>query len=904
MAQKGQTPEVDLLPDSTIADPAGKGPWLQNVLHRSGDIDVRMGFGQVAQFDTTLSVSTPFTGAMLGAQLITTDFGHEQCVIVQRAVVFTGGTRTGVESYQVGAFVPVYLVHIYDLTTDTIWEEYLYPQTSSQNIDNDERSALFETVYDDQHEAYLRADDDDAFWFEEVSDVLYMGSAQAGVWAYVPAIFPVRHEHAQLDSAYRKDWHHEGKAESAVVVQVSPADGLFVDAFEYLTASEFPKPTAAARMDNRLVYASGRLLYFTDPDRMSSIVADNFLEVPCGSDITALQEFDGAVFVFTASETWKYQPPRRGLVVSGGPLTQLSAHVGCSGPQAVTRGPGAVYIIDQNGCYGTSGGEPAPLQAEVLDTFWTDHITNPWTSYYQQTGYTDLTGVQPRTSYRFTPRMAHATWDHRRHQLYLTFPEQALTLVNKGETWAVWTYESQANEANAVAMAQIQLPYLLMGRKHLYCLGSPETAAITDAGGGGAQSNTSWYLMRYGRGGGLDRSITYVQEDQRAFMGAWHMINDAGAASQDGNTAVYIGQPIPIPVGFNYPGTDTGIADSYYLPVELVIGTGATASPDVIKIRFEFDVSEWTPIFKDGVSAEVDYLIPPERLASEGGYSPGSPIASSEVRCHTTGGTASRTGTEIRIMWDGNDAQHTGPHAPAMNLNLHHRNRLIWIPFEFTGTAGSDHLTMGLNALQAYVELTSTYTLNGLVYAWQEATHMNERHLADDTAQAVDYALASRQFGLTDGVLVRARTAYLKLRSKGSATTQVEGSAVHGLLNVLFGSDFKGWSEQIVDHDGNLSRVADKSSIRSRVFNASSVMIEKVFEAATLLWGTDDTAGTGNCLVSDPAVDTIAVSSSVKGEHVRLMVFGHIRNRAEKLSFVGRSKLKLLVKNARRRTGR
>ena len=906
------------MPTGMTPDLHGDGPYVQNVYRRADAWLVRQGFGQVAQWDTTFAFGSITEPKHLGSAVMRTDFGHEQIVTVISATIFTGGLYQGGDARKVGQYVRTYIASIYDVTTDRTWEELLHPRTSDLNERNDKRAALYETDVDNDVQRYLQADDR-GFFFVELSDVMYFGSPRAGLWAYIPSTFDGWEPRTQqVNSVDATDWRFKGYGESASIVRVSASPGLFPDAFAYLTDTEFPRPRAAAAIFGRLAIADRRTVYFSDIRRPSSIIADNFLTIPSENDIEAVSEINGVLVISTTSETFVYAPPPGGQVVTGGRLTKVSEDVGAVGPTAAINGGGALWWADRNGIFATTTGVDMRRVSEGFEVLFAEYITNPLTQFYAASGFSNLTDTQPRIEHRFDPERLTMTWDHVRAQLIVTMPTQALSLVFKDGAWSVWNYESVIGPGNLAAVeTQTNLPgaWLIMGQDDLYMVSVFDTPTLTDdtkISGTGASSGEvfsvpSYAVMRYGHGGGMDRSIESTVEDRRRFAGKWYSF-DATMSAQVGRNTVYIGEPIPVPVGYEYPtNTAAATADHFLLPIE-VVPVDTTNGPIDIAIIFDFDSTHWSPIMRSTTTPEIDFILPPERLESSPGYAPGAPVGgTAEVQLYNKAtGAASVTGNQVRIRWDGGQAGYAGsPYAPQMNLTPDQRNRLIWIPFRYTGAAADDVLQMGILGITADL----TYAADPAdpveceLIAWQQALHVAERHTADDVAQAVDWLIKTDQVGLKEGQQVKARTAYLKVRGQGEATTQNPGVAVHGLLNALFGSDFKGWASQIVDYGGDLERAAKVPALRSRLKNSAGAMVQLTFNSASTTYGNTAAAATGNVLIADRALDTVAISESVKGEHVAVMIFGHIRNRAEALE-VGDFRLSLVPAGGRRRRGR
>ena len=921
MADEGAT-EIDFLPPGMGVDTLGKGPYLQNLERRGDAWHVRRGFGQVAQFDTTFAFDNVTVERHLGSAYMKTDFGHEQVISAFRVSTFSGSLFMGSDARDTGQYLAAYLITIHDLTTHETWEEMLHPRTAGQIADVERRHGLYETSRDESFEDYTTGDEK-PFFFRELADTLYFGSRRAGLWAYFPATFRGTRTQ-QVNGHDRRDWLFRGPCESSLLVQATPANGIFSDGYAYLGTANFPKADAVVPFLNRLAFLDGRVVYFSDPGRPTSIISLNFVQIPSENDLTAAQEIGGNLLLFTESETFLYQPST-GVLLSGGRLTKAPDHVGCANPNAVTSGGGLVAWVDARSAYVTSNGldikDIGQSEDEVgMREFWRSAVSNPLTAYYQQAGFTNLASDQPRIQHAYRPEGAHVVYDDIRDAFIFGFPEIAFALTFARGRWTVWNFESVAAAANTVrALRNIRSPWFLMGENDLFVVGSSENAAITDAstmggtpgGSAGGENVTvgSWYLLRYGRGGGLDRSISYDVEDVRRISGKVYSF-DAVMSAAGAQSAFYVGEWIKVPTGWTFPnGATPATARTYLLPVDVVPGQTLTNLPDRLTLIVRFDNLLWVPFLRTG-TAEVDFLLPSERLESAPGYSPGAPvIGSSEVQVYNSGtGLVSATGNELRLRWNGGVAGYVAasPYQPNINLNLRQRNPLIYLPFRYIGSTAMDAMSLGLRGVTATIERVAgagPYTANAEVLAWQQA-QFNNRHSTDAVAQPVDWIIKSDQIGLRGKLQLLLRTIYLKLRSHGSATTVVPtGGSVFGLLNVLIGSDWKGWTSQIVDYEGNLDDVANVQTIRSRLRNAAAAMVTRAFEGGNARWGDPTVSTRGNYLVDDEQVDTVAVSDVVKGEHVEVMLFGHVRNTAEALAFDS-AKAVVRPTSGRRRRGR
>jgi len=104
-----------------------------------------------------------------------------------------------------------------------------------------------------------------------------------------------------------------------------------------------------------------------------------------------------------------------------------------------------------------------------------------------------------------------------------------------------------------------------------------------------------------------------------------------------------------------------------------------------------------------------------------------------------------------------------------------------------------------------------------------------------------------------------------------------------------------------VDYGGDISKQGNLETLRTRILRAiTGAIARKVFNDDEIRWAT---MSHGNYLIDDDEVDTIAVSDSVKGESVSWMLFGHLRNKAERFA-IQALKVPLRVVGGRRRMGR
>ena len=446
MAVRGQ--EVEVLGPGIESDSEVKGSFALNMLWRRNGWEVRKGFGQVAEMDTTLGAIDPNQSSRkwgyrnhLGSYLMKTDFGHDQVISVFSTDAYTGSTRgSGTtasfeNALQVSQFLNVYMVSIYDLTTDDWWEEAVYAHTASFSQADDSYAEMprwkghYQTAWDmggapgsttaiggggpvaegnkvglSSHQRWLLSEhDEDTCFFAEINDQLFFGNQDMGLMLYSPAIFrgwrkgpnaiSRRGRSAQVDSSFDRRWKPP-YSESSLVRQAVASNGAFTSAYLYLNKTEFPKPDGAAVLMSRLVLFQGKSLYFSDVGRPTSVVAENVLFVPSEKNITAIEEHLGNLLIWTEDETWLFRPSNE-FVITTGRLTKLADGLGCLSPGAIAKAQGAVFWMDKRGSYTMGGNLSIQKTSEPIEPFFTGSMPNPITSYYTANGHATAAGAQP-----------------------------------------------------------------------------------------------------------------------------------------------------------------------------------------------------------------------------------------------------------------------------------------------------------------------------------------------------------------------------------------------------------------------------------------------------------------------------------------------------------------------------
>jgi len=963
--------EVEVLGQGTDQSQSRKGSYVLNMFRDAGAWEVRAGFGQLAQFDSTLRMNVPGIyddswltdppygyKKHLGSYLMVTDFGHEQIVSVFTATVHTAdwNGRPAVGSNT--QFIDLYVVSIYDVTTDERVEEPVYSQTSSMSEDvlpmidwhgnyatcrrgrgistldpNWSPAANYTSTMDDEFQTFIHASDPEPVFFAEMGDILFFGNKDTGLLAYLPCIFSrdlsntrIWHRDKQVNGAHHLRDNKQPYEESSFLVKAVGTEGVFPDAFVYLGRHELPATHLAAVVLGRLSYVVDRTVYFSDVGFPTSIVADNYIQVPSQKPITAITELNGNLYLFTESETFHYNPPAQ-FLASGGILTQVSEHIGCVGQNAIVKDEQDLFWVDRSGVYTTTGNLVITRISDPIDRFFQEEgLANPLTSYFADTGavifselvvdpprgLTSFEYEMPRMRAKFRPDMVNVTWHQDMKALIVSVPGENVALVLTEGEWSVWSFDSVVHTTDSPEVpkvditANIQNAWFLSNGKRLFVVGGPETWAYLDyVEIRGSSENDDWcsqsyYICEYGRGGALDR--TSVQEDYRQFTGKWDK-----SFSSAGPGEIIVGKPMQVPAGLVlpdqvqpgiHPNGEVWAEDSqvFLVPVYVCPWNQPTEGIASMRIRFYFDNEEWVPIVRDpdpvgydpALHFEISFLLPPERQGMDAGYSNlGTPVAGRRVVVwDQAAGLPNANGNMISIEWTVPPAAlYTG-----MNLIQRALNPLIWLPFYKKTAQGVAHMGVSFGGVGVLTELTGgndpPAVYNYSAWVWEQAAiDYADRTSTSLRAQAVDWAYKPPPVGLNEGQRIQCRGAYVRALSHGRAGDPFESTWHRGLCNGLFGSDYREWVTQTIDASGDavaLEVDANKTGIRARVQNAAGVVATKVF-GTNLRWGNSATAAEGNYLVDDEEVNTLALSVGVKGEWASLMLYGHMQDRAERL---------------------
>jgi len=947
--------EVEVLGGGIRSDRPSKGSFALNLVRRYGAWEVRQGFGQLAQFDTRITHNIDGASTSwgyqkhLGSYIMQTDFGHEQILSVFKARIHSSEVNN--ERAQIAN---VYVVSIYDTTTRERWEEPLYRHTSESGFvkeDNDQRKGHYETNRDKDFQAWVVATSEENFQFTEVGDTVYFGSPATQLYAYTPCTFRGSRRRF-VSGAHPHSWCPP-YSESSMIWRVKPSPGADTDAYVYRTSAGIPSPQALISWDSRLVIAGNqREVFFSQPYTPTAYIDFDYIVVPTEQSITAMAPMGQSIYIFTETETFFYQPASR----TGDPISSqgmapvlVSDTIGCVSQSCVTKTDNAVMWLGSTGVH-VSG---SPMQIETISgpiaPLFTDFITDPMTTFFTtvtaETGSINTSLPQRNSVIKPNLNGASMTYSEKLSALFVTLPDERLSLCYSEGQWSVWTYESNTGGHAALpdvgAEKNIERPWLLCRDQSFYLVGSLQTQAFVDeartAGNvavNDSSTSRSAYLLEYGRGGAIDRSVD--DEDERGLAGKYKQYAVAGVTPSNYTPTLVFGEWIPVEQQYKFQGTSTAAPTgesapaapnkTFLVPVYLVPGplwTGAAAanSIDRIRIRFFFDSTKWRPVFDNGTSTDINLVFPPERTASASGWS----LGTGKRKCEDGAGNATRTGHEINLDWDGSAVVPAHTFAPYINLTPNKLNLLCYIPMQTTTDANVSSM-----ALTLPTPLLGDISTWCVIYDGAAASHSAEEVLVwcqwrlfdtnkeDNVAQPVDWAYMSEDVGLPEDARVKGRGVVARLLSH-DVGTDVTGSSSQSIFNTMMASDMKMWTSQVLDYVGNPTAFKGPVSVKSNLYpdvNTHGTVRDRVQKADKtivrpnygqgIVYGNEatQTFEANTYLIGDEQVDEIVTSESMKGNSVAMMLFGFMRNPAERLKLESVKLLFRVVGAGRRRRGR
>ena len=951
--------EIEVIDQKTLlTNPANLTALKQNLYWHNGMLAVREGFGVLSEFNSSLqawelttngTTSTRYNqNTNLGLQeclgnfFYRTDFGHEQIISVFKS---EGIISSNVEQPQTALtaqsfrstenYVTYYSVFIHDLTNNTSVEKILYTHTSEKpkptsSIDSSE-ATWYHGYYETRQSEYgpfesPKVAGDERFWFCQYShpvfgDQIYFGSKDTDAYVYNPSIF--YHNRPKAIQVVPtpdelNDWESGMYSEDATLVPVALKNGIFKDGFAYIQADDMPNFVDATVLNGVVIYASGKSLYFSDVGDPNAIIGDNVINVVAETDIVAIEGFNNFIIVWTDHEMFVYQPSWSASLLSAGSITEIATNVGCLHALTVTKTDLGVFWADKNNFYRTGNGYNIDKIGEPINAFFTQEFPSPFINYFQENGGANPSGGNTPDfvmTLKGNTKGIHTYYNEKYKSIFFVVPELNIAWVFNNNDWMMWNWNSLYQANSKVGMtSNLKKQHLVGSTDRIFGIGGktqvqvkqpyidPSDSALKYIN---SYTNNSFCLTEWGRGGALDRSSAGFLEDNRTIGEGYTraLIDDLDEEFVD----IWYDRAFPKRSGWSHTDKQVSITPDekvYAVPVRFTIppqaGSNAFWVVPKFRIKFKFDSGNWEPLRSPAGNANCLVLSPPERSANSAQILGGCGVGSNLYELDFIGVPANST-------WGG------------IAVNGGQKTTLAYVLMKQKGDATANTNTIVLPGTTTVTLIETTIPGGGTnnpgirnEYIWTRGAKLDHSPVLH---YPVDWFFKTGQVGLDGPELLKTRGLYIEAVSHGPGDTAKmtetisDGNWIYGLLNAHAGTDYKDYVSQLVDFTGtggstvaNIQNLKDKVSIRQRVWTSAAGLEHRTFNT-TLTWGDTTNNATGNFLVDTEELDTLAMSTGVKGHKVNYTVFGFIFDNAQRL-YLQSIKMTLQRVAGRRRIGR
>jgi len=366
-------------------------------------------------------------------------------------------------------------------------------------------------------------------------------------------------------------------------------------------------------------------------------------------------------------------------------------------------------------------------------------------------------------------------------------------------------------------------------------------------------------------------------EDQRTPIGGWVKIDPGGNPS----LTLFLGEYIKAPVGFSLPWAGVTLTEeTYWFPI--MVGNCASP-PNQWRLYFNFS-DTWVPVCVDVPNgdpayAEMAFITPAERVASDSGYLRGTPDVTHQVRVYRAG-ALDPAGNQIRIDFDG--AGGTWSTAPVINAGVVGPDVLMYIGFRYSGQTGAT-LTSAASLYPTSINAQVGRTA-ACLYHWESGRYPVEQEQWVNKQQPVDWAVKSVEKEGGNGAQVRCRGVVLTAMHLGDGTVDVIPNWRYGPLNTATSTDMRDYSGQALDFYSEPPGNSEQNTIGPFPrMTPSGVTTDPTTKTAgnVATWGDATDSTKGNLLIDDAAVDELATTDGSQGARVSVMVHGTMNSPGE-----------------------
>lgn len=943
--------QQDAQPVGIVYDEAERGAFVKNCYELPPNTwKVREGFGRLYSYNTSygqISLDRPNITPTnigyvkhLGSVAFNTSFGNRQILSLYIASISSlnrDGTDGNTSSQNIYNSVKQdvisehsyqYVVVIYDLDTNRHYEQILSGKTSEieDTVPMEAQYGFYDRDLSLQTNNKIFPIDpsrDEPFYSAELNsptggDVIYFGTNVLGLFAYRPVLFDAPPD-IQVETTFlgAKSYTFGGQSgrvgwsECGFIERATAGTGLLSANFVYLNQSEFPVPTDITVINNRLVMAYGKSIYFSDTFNGSSIIADNILEVPSDKEITAVSEINGVLLIWTPTETFMYQPSVGSQIQTSGRTIKINNTFGCDNAQSHIKVESRCYWTNATGVYVSDGLKVQDI-ADPIRPIFRKFIETPLTVYDRANpnGYTDLSKNQTQIQYDWKKlKGLHFAKNTINNLVYLVVPEQNFAFViDEDNMFSIWSWESSVTGTATVrgetytdisGKSILRDDFRLIDiSDELFIVNLTEEITL-DAGAQRTEFDPykkmrMAEIFRWKVGGGTDFSMSY-HEDKKAYVSSTKVLLNPVAEEQNKPFKLVVGKPVPIYDGFRtdkgniYGNINSQLKNTPWFLVPIGVSTYREKISS-FKVKLDLNLNFWKiPTFNNGGVNYVDIIWHPNRLVSADNFGWTAPVAG--VR------DVSLQGTQLWIDYDGAFA----PTYFGNYLNVNEQvQTLFWVPMTmklspFTPLASS---TFG----QAWNVISEQF--NGS--SGKAAIIVEEfGSFVRDSAQGeypIEWIIQSPVIKGEKGELIKARGGFLNVLSDGPYPNVSSGPNAlatnyvtdRGLINVMISSDYNDYQGQVIDFTMNPPAIQDGminvlDVSQGEWTNSVGQQLPKIFNQLGATYANmsptlvPDKPMAGTILIDGEDYFDTSFSTSTKGTGFQITLYGYAQNIATRL---------------------
>ena len=911
--------KIDLFPASGMdLRTEGGVRWMRNMRRwtASSPLEVRPGFGQRAQIDSTTGISNTYpnkaTGGytqFLGSYIHRTNFGHKQLLSVF-AVEASHSDSTEADMTGTGAAATTYLqahgvsvgivFSIFDLTTQDVWEELL-PIKTSEFVTNEpsdtrpmaEARGHMETRREKDHRGF-KSPGSSFVSFSQVADSVYFSSPDIGIWVYRGIDVPSKVRRQRIVSQNpdpmeligypkRANSNHNGYSEGSVVSPVAATRGINGKDVVYLTKEDMPRSVGMANIGGRMAYAARDIVWFSDVNQPGAVMASNFASFQADGAAVAIASFQDVLFVFSDIEMHSFT--LRPSSAAGSPVPGIidvvrvdtTKEAGCVSARSHCQTPYGVAFVSTWGVHFAKGPKQIHTISDPIFDHWGDGLMDPMSSYTQHDGVAKIVPNDRQPPIRYSHSGSpEVSYDILSDTIFICYETHLLACHVESGSWSVWPLGVRSNLSGAAMpikydptftgigiVSDIDTTYLIHG---LFDQGTTHTNDY------GPYVNPSYAIAELGFGGGRDRTIQ--DEDQRTYgEGKFKLMEPLEAYG--GGAAPPLMDP-----------STAYVKNGWLLFIELVDEwfDRSTANGTDDHMKKSYDVSLWVnegiPYPSGGVSFKIGF----DTIPTVAGYtfaSAGSHPESGTRTGFTIAGLGGLTLSVVTPSYGGAAQNRQGTRIPLVRFvtDVQAQNGVdpAFILKACEATEPIAATTYGIRAIvwqgtERFLQRNHNWVATSTAAATGGIPDLSKAVLRASNSEAdIEWGLCSGSIGLNDGSRHRLRDIRATLSTSGYGAKA--GTEWAELYNATVGSDYKMLSGQRVDYADPY--IADRDAMKKESVRNRMLDKKRVFSGGAI-WSDGTNTQADAYIVDEPELNEIDISTYAKGDSVMVMIFGRV----------------------------